>query len=291
MRMLSGRAVIAWCVVLGLGMSHGWWSNSAVARAATESGIVGRDGAPMVFIPAGPFLMGVPRGARDGGRDEYPNHAVELDAYYLDKYEVTTGLYAQFMRATGHRPPSHRTDPSKNVWQGGVLPTALAAVPVVNVDWFDASAYCQWTGKRLPTEAEWEKAARGTHDQRFPWGNVEPTRQHLNFNQQWHGAGTLAPVGSYEKGKSPYGAYDMAGNVWEWVADWYAADYYARSPCCNPQGPPTGTRRAVRSSGWQVETPQVRIFTRIASKPLDRNHSTGFRCAADSPTVSRQPRE
>ena len=281
----SGRAVITLCVVLGLGMSDGWWSNRELAQAATESDVPGRDGAPMVFIPAGPFLMGVPNGARDGGIDEYPNHEVELDAYYIDKYEVATGLYERFMRATGHRMPSHGTDPSKNVWQGGgVLPTSLSAVPVVNVDWFDARAYCQWAEKRLPTEAEWEKAARGTHDQRFPWGNVEPTRQHLNFNQQWRGAGTLAPVGSYEKGKSPYGVYDMAGNVWEWVADWYEADYYAGSPCCNPQGPPTGTRRVIRSSGWQVESPQVRIFTRIASQPLDRNHSTGFRCAADRPT-------
>ncbi len=279
MSRMLGRLVSVLCVVIGLGMSHGWWSDGESAAAGSE--IIGRDDAPMVFIPAGPFLMGVPKDARDGGLDEYPNHAVELDAYYIDKYEVTTSLYGQFMRATGHRMPSHLTDPSKNVWQPGVMPTSLATVPVVNVDWFDARAYCQWAGKRLPTEAEWEKAARGTQDQRFPWGNVEPTQQHLNFNRQWRGAKTLAPVGSYEKGKSPYGAYDMAGNVWEWVADWYEADYYAGSPCCNPQGPPTGTRRVIRSSGWQVETPQVRIFTRIASTPLDRNHSTGFRCAAN----------
>lgn len=115
------------------------------------------------------------------------------------------------------------------------------------------------------------------------WGNVEPTSKHLNFNQTWQGEKTLVPVGIYEKGQSPYGVYDMAGNVWEWVADWYDATYYSRSPRRNPKGPATGTRRVIRSSGWQVETPQVRIFTRVASPPLDRNHSTGFRCAADVP--------
>ncbi len=286
---MSGQSVLALCAVLGLGMSHGWWPDRVSGQAVTESGMVGRDGSAMVFIPAGPFLMGVPRGARDGGLDEYPNHEVELDAYYIDKYEVTMGVYGQFIRATGHRAPSHMTDPSKNVWHGDAPPAFLAAVPVVNVDWFDARAYCQWAGKRLPTEAEWEKAARGADDRRFPWGDVEPTHRHLHFNRSWRGAQTLAPVGSYPKGQSPYGVHDMAGNVWEWVADWYGADYYAGSPCCNPHGPPTGTRRVVRSSGWQAETPQVRIFTRIASQPLDRNHSTGFRCAADSPTSPGRP--
>ncbi len=278
-----GGLTVALSVIVGLWVSHGWGAENESTRTATGSAITGRDGAPMVFIPAGPFLMGVPEGARDGGLDEYPNHRVELDAFYIDTYEVTMSLYGTFMRATEHRTPVHRTDPSYTVWHEGAMPASLAAVPVVNVDWFDARAYCQWAGKRLPTEAEWEKAARGTDDRRFPWGNVEPTLQHLNFNQQWQGAQTLKPVGSYEKGTSPYGAYDMAGNVWEWVADWYEADYYTKSPCCNPQGPSTGTRRVIRSSGWQVETPQVRIFTRIASDPLDRNHSTGFRCAADPP--------
>ena len=136
-------------------------------------------------------------------------------------------------------------------------------------------------GRRLPREAEWEKAAKGNNDWRFPWGNVEPTDKHLNFNQKWIGEKTLMPVGSYESGKSPYGAYDMAGNVWEWVNDWYDAKYYEKSPDKNPPGPETGTKRVIRGAGWQNETPTVRIFTRVDSDPTMRNESTGFRCAAD----------
>ena len=279
MTKIARTLVVAACVFTGMG-----GNDAVIDRAHADVAVSSRDGAPMVGIPAGPFFMGVPKWARDGGLDEYPNHEVELDAYAIDKYEVTNGLYLEFIRATGHRTPSHPTDPSKNLWQGGLMPESIASLPVVNVDWFDADAYCQWAGKRLPTEAEWEKAGRGTDDRRFPWGNVEPTHRHLNFNQSWQGEKTFVPVGMYEKGQSPYGVYDMAGNVWEWVADWYDATYYSMSPRRNPQGPSTGIRRVIRSSGWQVETPQVRIFTRIASDPLDRNHSTGFRCAATLPT-------
>ncbi|MEK7268081.1 MAG: formylglycine-generating enzyme family protein [Nitrospirota bacterium] len=243
---------------------------------------VSKDGAPMVLVPAGPFPMGVPKGDRDGGRDEYPRHEVYLDVYYIDKFEVTNGRYLEFVRATGHRPPQNVKDPSRNLWQGGLIPESIADRPVINVDWYDADAYCKWAGKRLPTEAEWEKAARGTDDRRFPWGNVEPTHKHLNYNQRWQGEKTLMPVGSYAAGKSPFGAYDMAGNVWEWVADWYDPLYYEQSPERNPKGPELGTHKVLRSSGWEVETPLVRSVTRVKSDPLNRNHSTGFRCASDA---------
>ncbi len=244
--------------------------------------IIGQDGAPMVLVPAGSFPMGVPAGDRDGDRDEYPRHEVYLDAFYIDKYEVTNGRYLAFVKATGHRVPQNPQNPTRNLWQGVAISESLTDRPVVNVDWYDAEAYCQWAGKRLPTEAEWEKAAKGTEDRRFPWGNVEPTAKHLNYNQQWIGEKTLMPVGSYEAGKSPYGAYDMAGNVWEWVADWYDPTYYEKSPAKNPKGPETGTHKVLRSSGWQVETPLVRIFTRVKSDPTIRNESTGFRCAKDA---------
>ncbi|MEC4681146.1 MAG: SUMF1/EgtB/PvdO family nonheme iron enzyme [Nitrospirota bacterium] len=244
--------------------------------------LTGKDGAPMALIPEGPFPMGVPKAARDGGVDERPNHEVFVDSFYMDIYEVTNGRYLHFVTETGHRVPQHPTDPTKGLWKGNMMPESVTDLPVINVDWFDAEAYCRWAGKRLPTEAEWEKAAKGPNDWRFAWGDVEPTTEHANFNQlAWRGEATLVQVGIYEKGKSPYGVYDMAGNVWEWVADWYKVDYYQQSPTHNPKGPETGTHKAVRSSGWQGETPQMRVFTRIPSLPTDRNNSTGFRCAQD----------
>lgn len=258
---------------------------TAGTSSPPPSGTMGADGAPMVHVPAGPFPMGVPAGDRDGGRDEYPRHEVLLDAYYIDTYEVTHGRYAEFIKATGHRAPQHTKNPARTLWTGSTVSESLRNRPVINVDWYDADAYCRWAGKRLPTEAEWEKAARGTDGRRFPWGNVEPTDKHLNYNQRWQGEKTLMPVGSYEAGKSPYGAYDMAGNVWEWVADWYDPLYYEKSPAANPKGPETGAQKVLRSSGWSVETPLVRIFTRVQSDPLNRNDSTGFRCALSAPNA------
>ncbi|MEQ1793250.1 MAG: SUMF1/EgtB/PvdO family nonheme iron enzyme [Nitrospira sp.] len=249
-----------------------------------EKEVKGKDGAPMVLIPEGSFPMGVPHGDRDGGRDEYPRHDVFVSNFYIDKFELTNGRYLEFVKATGHRIPQNPKNATRNLWQGDVITESLTDRPVINVDWADANAYCQWVGKRLPTEAEWEKAAKGTADRRFPWGNVEPTNKHLNFNQQWIGEKTLMPVGSYEAGKSPFGVYDMAGNVWEWVNDWYDAKYYEKSPAKNPTGPETGTKRVLRGSGWQNETPTVRIFTRVDSDPTIRNESTGFRCAMDART-------
>lgn len=249
-----------------------------------EKEVKGKAGASMVLIPGGLFPMGVPHGDRDGGRDEYPRHDVFVNDFYIDKFELTNSRYLEFVKATNHRVPQNPKNATRNLWEGETITESLADRPVVNVDWADAQAYCQWAGKRLPTEAEWEKAAKGTADRRFPWGNVEPTNKHLNFNQQWIGEKTLMPVGSYELGKSPFGVYDMAGNVWEWVNDWYDAKYYEKSPAKNPTGPETGTKRVLRGSGWQNETPTVRIFTRVDSDPTMRNESTGFRCAMDART-------
>ena len=256
-------------------------SSMSSAEGLTKE-ITGKDGAPMVAVPEGSFPMGVPQGDRDGGRDEYPRHDVLVDAFYIDKFEVTNGRYLEFVKTAGHRIPQNPKNPTRNLWQGDSITDSLADRPVINVDWYDAAAYCAWTGKRLPTEAEWEKAAKGTTDRRFPWGNVEPTDKHVNFNQRWVGEKTLMPVGTYEAGKSPFGAYDMAGNVWEWVNDWYDARYYEKSPAKNPDGPETGTKKVIRGAGWQNETPTLRIFTRVDSDPTIRNESTGFRCAMDA---------
>ena len=274
-----------WTISIALGLVLGILPiNDIATTLAADSqlqDIIGKDQAPMVSIPEGSFPMGVPKAARDGGVDERPNHEVFVDDFYIDKYEVTNGRYLQFVTETRHRTPQHPSDPSKGIWKDNMMPESVTNLPVINVDWNDARAYCAWAEKRLPTEAEWEKAAKGPNDWRFPWGNIEPPQEHANFSQTWRGEATLVQVGIYEKGKSLYGVYDMAGNVWEWVADWYDAEYYQKSPPRNPKGPKTGTYKAVRSSGWQGETPQVRIFTRIKSLPTDRNNSTGFRCATD----------
>jgi formylglycine-generating enzyme required for sulfatase activity len=266
-------------VILAFGLLVG-----SVAVAGNPTGM-GKDGAPMVLIPAGDFLMGTPVSRRDGGRDEYPQRTIFLDAFALDVYEVTNGRYLQFMTATGHRVPEHPRDAKLTVWKGSTVPEAFNDHPVVNVDWHDATAYCAWAGKRLPTEAEWERAARGPNGRRFPWGDTEPTRTLANYLNQWRNGAGLEPVGSHPQGASAEGAQDLEGNVWEWVADWYDLHYYENGPTRNPQGGTQGTRRVIRGSGWESEAPLLRAAHRLSSDPKNRNHSLGFRCAmAASPT-------
>ncbi|MCP9455960.1 MAG: formylglycine-generating enzyme family protein, partial [Nitrospira sp.] len=190
----------------------------------------GPDPVPMIIIPAGEFLMGSPEG--QGRPDEWPQRSVYLDAFEIDQVEVTNERYMRFVKATGHRPPP-------NPYGEGLLQSikGLEQLPVVQTTWYDAVAYCTWAQKRLPTEAEWEKAARGTDGRLYPWGNDPPTPQRANFDREWDHERTLYPVGSLPDGDSPYGVKDMAGNAREWVADWYDAEYYAQAPDRNPQGP------------------------------------------------------
>ena len=261
---------------------------------SAESGPATKDGAPMVMIPAGPFPMGVPAGDRDGGRDEYPRHEVQLDSYYLDKFEVTNARYLEFVKATGHRIPQNPTNPTRNLWQGDAIPDSLTDRPVVNVDWSDADAYCKWAGKRLPTEAEWEKAARGDQDARiYPWGNEMAGLSRANFGR----TGLSGPVRDrperlllyppiisvtkYENALSPYGLYQMVGNVAEWVADWYDKDYYKTGPERNPKGPEAGSHKVFRGGGWLDSTPTVRVAQRFGTDPKTSMNWLGFRCGRD----------
>ena len=220
----------------------------------------------MAVVPAGEFMMGSPT----GDSDEQPAHKVYVDAFSMDKYEVTVGQYAAFLQATGVDSPSD--------WKTMNQPSHQKR-PVANVDSTDATAYCKWAGKRLPTEAEWEKAARGTDGRLYPWGNDPPTPLHANFGKtDWNNHGVLAPIGTFEDGKSPYGIYDMAGNVWEWVSDWYDYNYYKTSPSQNPTGPSTGGTKAIRGGAWNSNPRAMRSANRSLISPTDQGLD-GFRCA------------
>ena len=227
--------------------------------------ITGKDGARMMLVPAGEFTMGSNEGA-----DEQPVHRVSLDAYYMEKYEVTVGQYADFLQANGIDPPSD--------WKTMNQP-AHRKRPVANVDWGDAVAYCHWVGKRLPTEAEWEKAARGADGRLYPWGNDPPTPRHANYRKTGsNDHGVLAPVGTLEDGKSPYGIYDLAGNVREWVSDWYDKDYYRNSPPQNPTGPAMGESKVLRGGSWDSSPQDLRSAFRYLHRSTHRHKDYGFRC-------------
>ena len=245
------------------------------ARAQQKSIVNEKDGAEMVLIPAGEFIMG----SREWYNDERGPHKVYLDAFYIDKYEVTNAQYKKFVRETGHRIPLNRTDPRYDLWsKDGDFPPEIARQPVINISWEDAAAYAKWAGKRLPTEAEWEKAARGTDQRRYPWGNEPPDAERAHFNLVWKGKKTLLDVNSLPAGASPYGVMNMAGNVAEWVADWYDPHYYKSSPQKNPQGG-MGTYRVLRGGSYMSPDFYLRCSDRDFDMPGDRHSSIGFRCA------------
>jgi formylglycine-generating enzyme required for sulfatase activity len=279
--------------------TSGWASALDVADVTREWTAEGRKVAAeraklpahdeMVRIPAGTFLMGSDKKIdRNAYPPEFPQRRVHLDAYEIDKFEVTTVQFLRFVLATNRDPLID--------WQydGGNFQETMANHPVMHVSWFDADAYCKWAGKRLPTSAEWEKAARGEDGRIYPWGNAPAGLSRANFGR----TGLSGPVrdrperlllyppiisvDKYENGVSPYGVYQLAGNVAEWTADWYDPHYYKTAPDRNPKGPEKGTQRAFRGGGWIDSTPTVRPAQRNGTDPNTKMNWLGFRCARDA---------
>ena len=239
-----------------------------------------KDGADMVYVPSGKFIMGT-----DDFTDATP-HAVILDSYWIYTTPVTVAQYRKFCKTTGHQfPPAPSFGWSDNN-------------PIVNVNWDDAQAYAKWASASLPTEAQWEKAAKGTDGRQYPWGNTWDAQ--LCANSVLHSLHSTKPVGSYPRGASPYGALDMAGNVWQWCSDYYRADYYSSSPSNNPPGPNTPTigdsgtdpdpnagtpsPHVLRGCAWNYNDPDL-FGSSVRSSGYGyqgHNGNIGFRCAVSA---------
>jgi eukaryotic-like serine/threonine-protein kinase len=229
------------------------------------------DGMVMVYVPAGEFSMG-----SNYYFNSQPIHTVYLYAYWIDKTEVTNSMYAKCVSARECPAPSSLSSSTRSSYYGN---PQYADYPVIYVGWHDAQSYCLWAVMHLPTEAEWEKAARGTDGRIYPWGNTSPNKSLLNYNEN---IGDTTAVGSYPSGASPYGALDMAGNVWEWVYDAYDEAYYANSPLSNPNGPfyTYNLQRVRRGGAWNINENYVNAAYRLWPGPMGSEYaSIGFRCA------------
>jgi len=255
--------------------------------------LTAKDDAELVFVDAGWFLMGSED--QDAWDNEKPEHSVYLDSYWIYKYEVTNQQFAAFVDATGYQTTAEQAGESwvliGSEWEEidganwsaprgpGSSIQGLDNHPVVHMSWYDASAYCAWAGGRLPTEAEWEKAASSQENLKYPWGDAAPNCSLANYKGC---IGGTKPVGQYPAGASPYGALDMVGNVWEWTADWYSNTYYNVSPDTNTQGPPDGTHRVLRGGSWASTTSELPVSGRFRNLPTYTDDNDGFRCVIDA---------
>ena len=269
MRRCVTRRIRGWGIITAV-LAAAWGAAGTPAAAPPR---MEADPVPMLTIPAGEFLMGSVQGT--ARTDEWPQRSVYLDAFAIDQVEVTNERYLAFVTTTGHRNPP-------NPYGDGALVsvTGIEHLPVVQITWYDAKTYCSWAKKRLPTEAEWEKAARGTDGRLFPWGNEPATSRRANFDREWQGEKTLHAVGSLPGGDSPYGVKDMAGNAREWVQDWYDPEYYGHAQDRNPQGPDKkGVVRSIRGGSWHSPVSDITTTARGRGGFALQTHGTGFRCA------------
>jgi len=323
-RVLGGCVTATLAVSVGLAVASGFrrawaavgWYGETLPAGVRKGPVAGeylhaKDRAVMVYVPAGAFLRGTSAARAqalaaqfgDYFAVETPQRSIDLSAYYMDKFEVTNHQYAQFLAALAtDRPrdahpqaPSHK-DPIPTYWHDRRLNGATQ--PVTGVDWYDAYAYCRWAGRRLPTEAQWEKAARGPSGQEYPWGNTWTAAYSTNAestfgqpilsHQQWiYLLGPLRlealqrltqPVGSFPDGVSPYGVHDMGGNLWEWCQDSYQQDYYQYAPSRNPPGPPSSPYKVLRGGCWSSHRGMIRAAYRNYDLATDRHLEVGFRC-------------
>lgn len=226
----------------------------------------------MILVSEGNFSMG----SDTGNWDESPQREVWVDAFLMDEFPVTQAEYKRFVDDAAYPPPSLGLAWSAPYdWKGNLFPEGRENHPVVLVSWLDAQAYCEWAGKRLPTEAEWEKAARGTDGRTWPWGNEWNTQKCA-----CSGAGDVLKLGGFPNGVSPFGCQEMAGNVWEWIQDWYDGKYYSKAPSRNPQGPMASSdgERVLKGGAWIHADFSLRCAMRYHRAPNYRDNYIGFRC-------------
>ncbi len=260
----------------------------SVARAAGETApqaIRRASAAPSalpdrVSIPGGAFLMGSDAG--EGNFDEHPRHLVTIAPFDIDRYEVTNARYAACVHAGACRSPAFTSSQSRTNYFGN---PAFAEYPVIFVDFGQAEEFCRWSGGRLPSEAEWEYAARGPAPsvRLYPWGDERPTCERANMGGAEGCTGDTDCVGRRPLGASPFGVLDMAGNVWEWTQDWYDAHYYEKTPSADPHGPSRGTLKVMRGGCWMSGSDSLRVACRKAELPSSWAPNVGFRCAYSEP--------
>jgi len=254
-----------------------------LSRIAEEEVFLTVASKEMILIPAGEFIMGSPEGV--GNDDERPRHTVYLDDFLISKYEVTNKQYVEFLNATGKNDDGvGHTFVNMDIARIRYKDQIYKMVkgwddhPVVGLSWHGANAYAEWDGGRLPTEAEWEKAARGADGRKWPWGDLWEAANCNTLESGQHGT---IPVGSYPMGASVYGVHDLTGNVYEWLADWYQADYYKSSPERNPKGPDSGAFRVLRGGSWAEPKERCRPSVRFGQPPESADSDFGFRIVRD----------